>query len=76
MLRRAKVDADGLVGFFQALADRESGPAGALNYFSTHPATSRRIAAIEELARDSHYRAEPLMTPDEWSAAVGSHPRR
>lgn len=70
MLRRAKVDVRGLVDFFQAIEEREGGSAGSLSYFSTHPATSKRIAAIEAMARAEDYQPQPLMTDEEWAAAV------
>jgi beta-barrel assembly-enhancing protease len=70
MLRRARVDVRGMVEFFQSVGASEEAELGALSYFSTHPATSSRIASIEAIARDHDYVARPLMTPEEWTAAV------
>ena len=70
MLRRARVDVAGMVEFFRAMGEREGGELGALAYFSTHPATTRRIAAIEAIARDNDYRARPLMTHEQWAEAL------
>lgn len=65
LLLAARVDPDGVIGFFEEL-DRGERPRRALRYLSTHPSPSDRIAALRALAAGAPGAPIPVLTDQQW----------
>lgn len=68
-LLAAKIDPRGMVSFFEQLANGQSGLPGALNFLSTHPASTERTAALKPLLQTAP--ALPPLAYD-WAAIRAS----
>jgi len=66
LLLAARVAPEGMIGFFDDLAQGEH-PRHVLRYLSTHPSSVDRVALLRELAAKSPGPATPLMSPEEWA---------
>jgi Zn-dependent protease with chaperone function len=66
MLQAARVDPQGMVRFFEALAKADRQPAMLLKYLSTHPSPIDRIERLEELAAATSAPPVPLLPGTDW----------
>ncbi|HET9949112.1 MAG TPA: M48 family metallopeptidase, partial [Longimicrobiales bacterium] len=67
MLAAARVAPDGMLRFFERLAEEDAEAAEALGWLSTHPASRERLEALRTLAEAEPYEAEPVLPGFEWS---------
>jgi Zn-dependent protease with chaperone function len=67
MLRAARVDPSGLLHFLESLTSGKQ-PRSVLEYLSTHPSPTRRIAEMKTLiARPAGAPPVPLLSDEEWA---------
>lgn len=74
LLKAVRVDPNGMVKFFETLAQTGTGQAGApIEFLSTHPSTTERIAALREaIKQQGPWHSQPL--PYNWNAIKASLP--
>jgi len=65
ILERAGIDSSGLVGFFNMVRKMESEGLTIPEFFSSHPLTDRRIAAVKAAASG---KGGPAMSKSDWAA--------
>ena len=65
LLLAARIAPDGMIGFFEDLAQGEH-PRRVLRYLSSHPSTGDRIALLRELAAGTPGPFTPLLSDEEW----------
>jgi len=68
MLAAARVDPQGMIGFFRRSAAAGEGDSRLASYLSTHPSDSRRVEALEAEVAAAKTAAVPVMTRREWAA--------
>lgn len=66
MMAKARINPAGLIDFFQDLRRVRGDVSGAARYFSTHPPTGDRIAALEKLARQMPGPFMPVLPRVDW----------
>ena len=66
MLLAAKIDPQGMIGFFEVLRKAGGEVPGLLKYLSTHPSTEDRIERLKSLAGESQQRSVKLLPDYDW----------
>jgi predicted Zn-dependent protease len=79
MLLAARVDPEGIIGFFELLRKKEGSGSNVLQYLSTHPTSRERMAALRALATQHPIEPVKLLPQEDWSEIrnlCGSSSRR
>jgi predicted Zn-dependent protease len=72
MLQRARIDPNGLVRLMGILQAESGGEIGAMRYFSTHPASAERAAAMRALAAEATYAPRALLPGVAWPPSLAA----
>jgi len=72
LLLAAGIDTAGMITFFETLEAEVGSTSPALTYFSTHPATEDRRAALSELASEASAPSTPIALDADWSTIAVS----
>ena len=67
MLQRARIDPAGLIQMFEKLEGADGETPSAMQYISTHPLTTTRVADLDKLVGEAESESEALLPDFEWS---------
>jgi predicted Zn-dependent protease len=66
LMQDAEVDPNGMVAFMRTLETKGRSTPRVVSYLLSHPQTTDRVAALEELAKRSRFEPRPLLDAERW----------
>lgn len=67
MLRAARISPEGMIRFFERLAEQGTDAPAGLSYLSTHPRNEARTETLRQLVAADPFETEPIMQGYDWS---------